>query len=460
MSVNNWNADTDTLVQAAQAQAPQAIEQLSELVSYPSLAFDGYDLQPGLDCAEAVRRQMQEAGVANVEIIDMGGRLPLVWGTISGPQGAPTVLLYAHYDIQPAPIEEQGWQTDPYTMTQAADGRWYGRGAADDKSGIVGHLAALRALGLREDGTAPLNIKMCFEGEEEWISSLDPYVAAHPEMFAADLYLVSDSGGMLPGEPTIETAMRGTVAITVTVSTIKQALHSGLFGGATPDAMIAFMLMMSSCYGENGATTIPGLEGNEHPGVDYPADLLREQAGLLEGVDFAGVGGLSSRLWTRPSLSVIGLDELPSIQGSSNIVIPTISARLSLRYQPGIPSRTALDALEAHLKANVPFGARLEIIEVQESDAFSFEPSDDFLAAAREAFGTAFGHPLDIKASGGSIPLLTELQRVSPEADFLVFGAEDAQFSKVHGGNESVDPNELERVIVAETLFLQKIAQG
>ena len=460
MAIDNWNVDTAALSAAAQAQAPRAIEDLRTLVSYPSLAFDGYDLQPGRDCAATVVGQLHEAGVANAATIDIGGRLPLVWGTVPGPAGAPTVLLYSHYDIQPAPVEEQGWETDPYTMTQKADGRWYGRGAADDKSGVVGHIAALRALGLRADGTAPLTIKICFEGEEEWNSTLDSYIAPHAEMFTADAYLIADGGGIVVGEPTIERAMRGTVAVTATLRTIKQALHSGLFGGAVPDAMVAFMLMMSSCYGENGATTIPGLDGADYPGVDYPADLLREQAGLLDGVEFAGIGNLPSRLWSRPSLSVIGLDGLPSIQDSSNIIIPEVSARLSLRYQPGITAREALDALEAHLEAHVPFGAQLEIAEIQAADPFSFEPSETFLAAANEAFEVAFGSPLQLKASGGSIPMLTELQKVAPQADFLVYGAEDAQASKIHGGNESVDPGELKRIIVTETLFLQKLARG
>lgn len=460
MSPDNWNTDTTELIAQVKAQTPHALVDLRELVSYPSLAFDGYDPQPGRDCAEAVARLVREAGVSQAEVRDIGGKLPLVWAEVPGPAGAPTVLLYAHYDIQPAPVDEQGWTTDPFALTLKDDGRWYGRGSADDKNGIVSHLAALKALGLREDGTAPLTIKICFEGEEEWISALDDYVVTHPEMFAADVYLVSDSGGMEVGEPSIETSMRGTVALTVTVRTIKQALHSGLFGGATPDAMVAFLLMMSSCYGENGATVIPGLEGAEYPDVDYPAELLREQAGLLEGVDFAGVGKLSSRLWSYPSLSVIGLDKLPSIQGSSNIVIPEVSAALSLRFQPGFTGREALDALEAHLKANLPFGAQLTIDETHESSPFSFEPSERFLEAARGAFEAAFGVPLQIKASGGSIPLMTELQKIAPAADFLVYGSADAQSSKIHGGNESVDPAELERVTVAEALFLQALAQG
>ncbi|MCL2324856.1 MAG: M20/M25/M40 family metallo-hydrolase, partial [Actinomycetia bacterium] len=417
------------LIAAARAQSPRALEELRELVSYPSIAFAGFDLQPGLDCAEVVARMMRESGVADVEVRDIGGRLPLVLGRIPGPDGAPKVLLYAHYDVQPAPAEAQFWKTDPFTLTEGANGRLYGRGAADDKSGIVGHLAALRAL-----GELPLDITVCIEGEEEYLSALDAYVGQHAELFAADYYLIADAGGMCIGEPTIETSMRGTVAIAVTVSTIEQALHSGLFGGATPDAMVAFMLMMASCYGVNGATEIDGLEGAEYPGLDYPAELLREQAGLLDGVDFAGVGSLSSRLWSRPSLSVIGMDLLPSTRSAPNIVIPQVRAFLSLRVQPGVTGRAALDALAKHLRAHVPFAAQLEIEEIHETNAFSFEPSEHFLEVAHEAFAAAFGRPLQLKASGGSIPLMTELQKLNPAADFLVFGASDAEASKIHGG--------------------------
>ncbi len=452
-----WNAPTEDIVTAAQESMPQVISELKSLVSYPSLAFDGYDLKPGFACAEEAAGFLRAAGVSGVEIRDIGGRLPLVWAEIPGPVDAPTVLLYAHYDVQPAPVEEQGWHTDPFTPTLKEDGRLYGRGAADDKSGVAGHLATLRILGLDAEGRAPLNIKICFEGEEECDGSLEQYVAAQPELFAADVYIFSDGGNLTLGKPAIESAMRGSVAVDVHIRTIAQALHSGLFGGAAPDAFVTLSLMLKACYDEQGNTCIPGIEGFEYEGFEYPEDLLRRQIAPLEGVDFAGSGAYASRLWSRPSLTVIGLD-MPSIAESSNIIIPEVRARLSLRIPPKTDAHDALEALKKHLRTVVPFGAVLELTDVQEAEPFSFEPSERFLTCAEKAFAQAFGEPLEIAASGGSIPLLTELQKIAPQADFLTFGAEDVEFARIHGGNESVDIEELRKVIVTEVLFLQAFA--
>jgi acetylornithine deacetylase/succinyl-diaminopimelate desuccinylase-like protein len=338
------------------------------------------------------------------------------------------------------------------------DGRLYGRGAADDKSGVVGHLASLRLLGLGEGGVAPLNIKICFEGEEECDGSLERYVALQPEMFAADVYLFADGGNLTLGQPCIESSMRGAVVVDAHIKTIAQALHSGLFGGAAPDAFIAFSRMLEACYDDEGMTHIPGVEGFEYSDFDYPEDLLRRQIAPLEGVEFAGAGSYASRMWSRPALSVIGLD-MPSIAESSNIIIPEVKARLSMRIPPKQNPQEAIEALKAHLRSVVPFNAQLELTNVQEAEAFYFEPSESFMACANEAFETAFGAALELGASGGSIPLLTEFQKMAPQADFLVFGAEDVEFARIHGGNESVEIEELRKAIVAETLFLQAYAR-
>jgi len=390
--------------------------------------------------------------VADARPLDIGGTYPAVYGEIPAPDGKPTVLLYAHYDVQPAP-PEQGWTTDPWTATVGEDGRIYGRGAADDKSGVVTHLGTLRAF----DGKPPVGVKILIEGEEETASPLNSFILAHPELFRADAYLICDGGNIRCGEPVITINLRGGAGCQFSLSTLEAPVHSGVFGGAAPDALLAMIRLLSTLHTPEGDVAIEGLHGFDWPGAGFPEDDFRAAAGVLDGVDLTGTGEIASRLWSRPSLTVLGLDA-PATATSVAALIPKATAKLSMRVPPGGDPQHHLDLLLAHLHKHTPGNARLEIIRTSTSPPFSVDPSDTIIAAARTAMSEAFGRPAAEIGCGGSIPLCDALQAIAPEAGLILWGAEDTAKARIHAPQESVDPDEIRRLIAAQVRFIEELA--
>lgn len=436
----------------ARTAMPQVIDDLRTLVGHPSIAFPGFPEAPMRAIADDLLAMFRRAGVDGVRLLDLGAGYPTVFAEIPGPAGAPVVTLYAHYDVQPAP-EGQGWSTDPWTLTEKADGRLYGRGAADDKSGVVAHLATLAAF----EGHPPVTVRLVVEGEEETGSHLEGYVEEHPDDFVSDVFVVADSGNQRVGEPALTTGLRGDVSLTVTLSTIESAVHSGLFGGAAPDALVALTQLLASMYDEAGATTIAGLDSYEWPGdEDLDEEGLRAAAGVLDGVRLQGSGHLASRLWSRPAATVIGIDA-PPVAGAANVVVPRASARVSVRIVPGSDPQAQLAAIEAHLREHTPRGARLEIGDHKVFGAWRAETGGPATRLAREAMTEAFGRPCGTHGSGGSIPLVQTFLDTSPGAEAVLWGAEDEEKARIHGPDESVDPAELEDLVVAQILLLSRL---
>ena len=426
---------------------PETMADLARLVSHPSVAFPGWPAEPVLAAAQEAVGVLKRAGLADARMVHVPGGHPAVWASSPAPRGAPTVLLYAHYDVQPAP-PEQGWTTDPWTLTEREDGRLYGRGAADNKSGIVIHAGALRAF----EGRIPVGVKVVLEGEEETVSHLEAFVEADPELFAADLVLVADMGDLVAGEPVLTTTLRGDVHCTVEVRTIESALHSGLFGGPAPDALVALIKLLSSLWDDRGNTLVPGLRSYEWAGAEMAEELYRHQAGMRPGVEIIGDGSVSTRLWSAPNVTVTGLDA-PRTVDAANVLIPSAKAHLSMRIAPGEDERAALEALMTYLRGHAPWGVELDVVPIAASPAFEVPTGGRHFASARAAMSEAFGRPAGEAGSGGSIPLLTTLRRAVPAAEFVLWGAEDVARSRIHGGDESVDPDEIERLIVAEALL-------
>lgn len=441
----------DEIRARVRSMMPEVVSDLSRLVSHPSIAFAGMPASPVMAAAEEAVGILRAAGMDDARLLDIPGGYPAVWASRPAPLGAPTVLLYAHYDVQPA-ADDQGWKTDPWTLTEGADGRLYGRGSADNKSGIVIHAATLRLLA--ED--LPVGVKVVLEGEEETMSHLEGFVESNPELFAADVAIIADMGNLAAGQPVLTTALRGDVHCTVEVRTIEAALHSGMFGGPAPDALVALIKLLSTLWDDRGNTVVAGLHSFAWPGTELPADLYREQAGMLPGVEIIGDGSVSTRLWSSPNVTVIGLDA-PRTEHASNILIPSAKAHLSMRIAPGEDEHAALGHLMEHLRSHAPWGVNVDIQPLNEAPAFSVDTSGPAFAAAREALSEAYGQHASEAGAGGSIPLLTTLSRAVPGAEFVLWGAEDVAESRVHGGNESVDPAEIERLIVAEALLIQKL---
>jgi acetylornithine deacetylase/succinyl-diaminopimelate desuccinylase-like protein len=361
-------------------------------------------------------------------------------------------MLYAHYDVQPAP-PEQGWTSDPWTATAKPDGRIYGRGAADDKGGLVTHLGTLRVF----DGTPPCTVRLILEGMEETDSNLEAFVEANPELFACDAFVVCDMGNLRVGEPTLTTTLRGEVVCVVTVRTLAHPLHSGEFGGAAPDAMMALARLLATLHDDEGNVAVEGVSSFVWDGADLAAEDFRAGADLLEGVALTGSGPVGTRLWSRPSVSAIGIDTT-GIAGSSNVLIPQARAKLSMRIVPGSDPQRELDALARHLESHAPWAAQVQVDRVDAVPGFRCPTGGPAYAAAGRALEQAYGKPPGEAGSGGSIPLLQTLQQAAPNAEFILWGPEDRAAARIHASDESVDPSEIERMILAQAFMLHRLA--
>lgn len=433
------------------------VADLAALVAHPSVSFEGYDPARVHAAARATAELVNGLGLGTAELLDIGGPFPVVWlERYVGPH-MPTVLLYAHYDVQPAPRSEQGWESDPFELTAKPDGRLYGRGAADDKGGIVQHVGALRALHpwLRDN----LNIKLCIEGDEEAGGPLAEYVASNPERFDADLFVIADVGNISVGEPVVVTQLRGGIKMTVRVSTLASPLHSGMFGGPAPDAFIAASKLVSSLFDEEGNVSVIGLAGGEWDGASYPSALFAEHAGLLRGVETIGSGTVADHLWARPSITVLATD-LPTLERSAAILHPSVTLELGIRYAHPAQGDQVAAAVRAHLSEHAPWGAHVEVLHESIWPTFADTSAGAVAQIVRRSLTDAFGVPARDVGAGGSIPLLSALQGAAPQATFATFGPEDQGASRIHGGNESVDRAELERCVLAEALLLGRVAEN
>jgi cysteinylglycine-S-conjugate dipeptidase len=445
--------DTATARTEVSTLMPTLLDELKAIVGIPSVAFPGFPADPVHEMGQAVVDIFQRSGVADVRQLEIPGGYPAVYAHIPAPDGAPTVLLYGHYDVQPAPVA-QGWDTDPWTATTGVDGRIYGRGAADDKSGIIIHAGTLRAFG----GRPPVGVKLLIEGEEETISHLEGFVETNPQLFAdCAAFVIADMGNQAVGRPALTTALRGDVSCTVRVRTLEHPVHSGLFGGAAPDAVVALIAMLATMHDAAGDTVIPGLATGEWDGADFDEDVYRSSAGMLDGVHLVGTGSLASRLWTKPSATVIGID-VPNVTEASNVLLPEATAKISLRIPPHADADHELEVLMNHMHTVAPWGVEVEVTKVKTGWPFAVDPSGPSLVAARRALEQAYGREVETIGSGGSIPLINSLHKAAPDADVILWGAEDLALARIHASNESVDPSEIERMILAQVLTLQALA--
>lgn len=444
---------SDEIRSKVAALMPTARNELAELVAMRSVA-DPRQFPPEecVRAAEWVKDAFVGAGIGQVELIETSDGSHAVVGHQPAPDGAPTVLLYCHYDVQP-PGDEKLWHTDPFTLTER-DGRWYGRGAADCKGNIVMHLLALRALGT----PFPVGIRIVAEGSEEMgTGGLENLVEARPELFDADMILVVDTGNAAVGRPTVTTTLRGIANVVVHVETLAGEVHSGMYGGPAPDALAALVRMLATLRDADGNTVVDGLESDQTwSGVDYPEAQFRTDAGVLDGVGLAGSGSVADAVWARPALTILGID-CPPVVGSAAAIAPRAAARLNLRVPPGMDPQRAQDALAAHLQNAAPWNARVTVEREAVGSPFRATTDGPGYAALGAAMEEAFGKDLGTAGQGGSIPLCNVFSAMIPAAEIALIGVEEPR-CLIHAPNESVDPSEIENLAVAEALFLQRFA--
>jgi acetylornithine deacetylase/succinyl-diaminopimelate desuccinylase-like protein len=443
----------DTVRAKVKELMPRAKSELAELVAFKSVA-DAKQFPPE-ECEQAAQwviGAFGELGFQDLAAHPTPDGSKAVVGHRPGPEGAPTVLLYCHYDVQP-PLGDDAWDTPVWELTEK-DGRWYGRGAADCKGNIVMHLAALRALG----DDVPCTVKLVSEGsEEQGTGGLEEFVPDNADLLRADAIIVCDTGNAAVGVPSLTTSLRGLANVVVTVNTLGSSMHSGMFGGPAPDALTVLVHMLSTLHDDQGNTTIKGLKSDQTwPGAEYPADQFRSDANLLEGVDLVGGGSVSDLLWARPAVTILGID-CPPVVGSSAALQPTARARLNLRVPPGTGGQEAQDALVAHLESVAPWGAKVEIEREALGDPFTGSTEGPAYDAMTAAMHDAYGRDSTTEGQGGSIPLCNVLQETFPDAEIMLIGVEEPK-CLIHAPNESVDPSEIENMAVTEALFLERYA--
>ncbi len=431
---------------------PRIREELERLVRIPGIAFEGFDQNQVEASADETAAILRDAGCPEVRILELQGAAPAVFADVPGPDGAPTVLLYAHHDVQP-PGADELWESPPFEPSER-DGRLYGRGSCDDKAGVVVHAAAMRAFQARP----PVHVKIFVEGEEEAGSpNLSRFLDAFADDLAADVIVLADSSNWDNGVPGLTTTLRGLVDCEVEVRVSDHANHSGMYGGPAPDAITALARLLATLHDDRGNVAVAGLFSGEPPAIDMTEDEYRADLGARPGLELIGEGTVTERLWVKPAIGVLGIDA-PSIRNASNTIVPVARARVSLRLAPGDDAQRAADALAKHLESNAPWGVEVRIERGGAGEPYRVDARGPVYEAARRAFRDAWGVDSVDMGSGGSIPFVHDFAERLPHAALLLTGVEDRQ-GRAHAENESVDLRELERACLAEALLLRYLAE-
>jgi acetylornithine deacetylase/succinyl-diaminopimelate desuccinylase-like protein len=432
---------------------PSLVEDLRRLVAIPSVSDAGAASppEPLFAAHDLVVELLREAGVSDIEELRIDGKVaPVVIARVPAPPGAPTVLLYTHYDVVGAG-DEALWETPPFEAVER-DGALYGRGTADSKANLVGIIGAIRAY----DGRPPVGVTVVLEGQEEVGSPFDVYPPTMPELFRSDAMIIADVGSVRPGTPTLTVSLRGSASIRIEVTTLHADKHSGQYGGAAPDARLALIRLLASLHDEAGDVAVPGLLREEWTGATYEETEFRELGEIVEGTPLFGTGSLGERIWSGPAITVIAFDA-PSTDAPLNAVASSARAVLNVRAHPRQRAAEAQDAVVRFLEAQRPFGIPVTVTRGEVGDGFAADLAGPGYEAAQAALSAAWGAPAQRMAGGGSIPLVMALHDAVPQAEKLLFGATDS-YANIHAPNERVLLSEFEKATVAKALFLAELA--
>jgi cysteinylglycine-S-conjugate dipeptidase len=426
-------------------------KQLERLVGIPSVSADGYDAGFVVQSAEATAEWLESSGLDDVRLLTIEGAHPAVFGATRGPAGAPTVLLYAHHDVQPAGPADL-WASPAFAATER-EGRLFGRGTADDKAGIAVHAATLQAW----DGKPPVNVAVFIEGEEEIASRhLPEFLGQYAELLRADAVVLADCSNWAVGRPALITSLRGIIDCTVEVRTLDHAVHSGAFGGPVPDALTVLSRLIASLHDDNGDVAVAGLRRDAPGNPEVKEAALRRFSGLRPDVSVIGSGPLADRLWARPAVCVLGIDAPPTLDAAHKLV-PMARAKISVRLAPGDDTRRAMEALTAHLRRYVPWGAEITITPGTVGAPHRIQAAGHAFEAFRMACADAWGLPPVEVGTGGSLPLVAALADSFPAMAQLLTGVADPD-SNAHSENESVHLEDLKRCCANEALLLGYLA--
>ncbi|MFT4186246.1 MAG: M20/M25/M40 family metallo-hydrolase [Micrococcaceae bacterium] len=432
---------------------------LAELVEIPGVAWESYDPRDQVKMSKRVQKHFEVAGLENVEILSVvhegGMGKPAIVGEKKAKPGYPTVLLYAHHDVQPEGDIEV-WDTPPFKAIEK-NGRLYGRGVADDKAGIMVHVSAINALTevLGKD-KVNIGIKVFIEGEEEIGSpTFRKFIDTHKEKLEADAIIVADSMNWAAGKPAVTATLRGMHAAIMELEVMEHAVHSGMYGGPIIDALTCMSKIIASFHDEKGNVAIEGLLSYDDTEIDMDEKTLRKDSSVLDNIELAGEGTITSRLWTKPAMSIIGIDA-PDVNVSSNTILPKTRAKYSLRVAPGQDPYEAQKLVEKHVRKHAPYGTKVTFSNFEYGKPFKSDTEAPHATALFESLSESWDTKAVSMGGGGSIPFTTDLQDVFPHAEVLCTGVEDPD-SRAHSPNESLLLEDFKYAIIAEAFFLAKL---
>ncbi|MFB7592513.1 M20/M25/M40 family metallo-hydrolase [Streptomyces sp. NPDC056169] len=468
-----------SLAETVRSLMPRARDDLAELVALRTVV--GVSPPDQFDrAADRIAALLTDAGFPEARLLSTDEGPKTVYARRPGPPGAPTVVLYAHYDVVSAQ-DETSWRTPPFQLTEH-DGRWYGRGSADCKGNVVTHLTALRALQEAQphEPYPDVDLVVLVDGcEEPGDGSIEKVLRAHPDLIAPDVVIVADTGNVAPGVPTLTTSLRGMAVAEIELSTLSTTLHSGQFGGPVPDALTALVHLLATLHDSQGTPRVPGPRnatatatstgtgtststststGESAPprrSDDYSEADLRADAGVLDGVALLGTGSIAERLWSRPAVTVLAIQS-PPLDDAVPALLPSAKALVSVRTPPGSDIHRVHEELADHLRDHAPWGAHLAIRRVTSGPSFLADSAGQAYAVMRDALHDAFGVPPRDVGAGGSIAVCSAFRTLYPDAEIILCGVEDPP-SHIHGTDESVSPREIASLAHAEALFLRRL---
>ncbi len=441
------------------------VSDLKHLVKIPSVSFPGFDAKRVEESAAAVAALLKSRGLENIEIIKLPGAHPYVYADWLHAPNAPTLLLYAHHDVQPAGREEL-WKSPPFTATERG-GRLYGRGAADDKAGVVVHTSAISSY-LKTAGSLPVNVKVIIEGEEECGSDhLEEFLSKYKDKMQADIMVLTDTGNYDIGVPSITTALRGLVALDVTVKSADHPLHSGMWGGPLVDPIQALAKMIASVTDKNGRLAIPGLwnkvrkltkvEEKSMKSLRYTEKDFRKQSGILKSTKVIGNHDLLRSMWYEPTFSVNAI-QASTKKDCANIINESAWCHLGIRIVQNMDPKATLNALKKHLVKNAPWGVSVEFSGESTNPAWTTVPESKVFQAAAKALAKGFGTKDTVfMGCGGSIPFVGPFSKVLGGAPALLIGVEDP-YTNPHSENESVHLGDFAKSILSAIHLYDELA--
>ncbi len=440
-------------------------EDLKTLVRIPSVSFDGFPPAEVVRSAEAVATLLRSRGLENVKLLTLPGAHPYVYGDWLHAPGRPTILLYAHHDVQP-PGDASLWKSPPFEPTERSDGRIYGRGIADDKAGIVAHTAAISSW-LGAVGALPLNVKVIIEGEEECGSShLEEFLKGHRELLQADVMVLADAGNVDTGLPTLTISLRGLCLVEVEVRSLDHALHSGMWGGPVPDPVAALSKMIASLHDASGRIAVPGMYDRVRPMTEaekadldrlgVTEELFRKQTQMVPGAQILGEGNPYATIWRQPSLTINAM-QASSREQARNIVCDSAWARITVRLVPDQRPKEIQENLIAHLRRQIPWGVQADIRPGGAESWWMTEPGGPVFEKARRAFSAGYGKETVFVGCGGSIPFVGPFSEALGGAPALLIGVEDP-YTNAHGENESLSPVDFDGAVRSSIRLFHELA--